>query len=109
MNKLPLQKRTQIINLLVEGNSMRATSRIADVSINTVTKLLVEVGTACMKFHNDKVQGLKCQRVQADEIWSFVSSKEKNTTDEMKKQGNLVYCKITVGTNSLFFNQRRRN
>ena len=55
MNKLPIDKRVQIINLPVEGNSLRATSRIADVSINTVTKLLVDVGAACDKFHNDNV------------------------------------------------------
>lgn len=88
MNTLPLQKRTQILNLLVEGTSMRATSRIADVSINTVTKLLIDVGFACMNFHNEMVKGLKCQRVQADEIWSFVGSKEKNTTPESKEEGN---------------------
>jgi len=53
MNKLPIEKRVQIVQLLVEGNSLRSTSRIADVSINTVTKLLV--GRACEKFHNDTV------------------------------------------------------
>lgn len=46
MNRLPLTKRTQIIALLVEGMSMRAVSRVADVSINTVTKQLEEVGAA---------------------------------------------------------------
>ena len=87
MNKLPIEKRVQIINLLVEGCSLRSTSRIADVSINTVTKLLVDVGRACEKFHNEKVVGIKSQRVQCDEIWSFVYSKEKNTTAEMKEGG----------------------
>jgi transposase-like protein len=51
MNNLPLPKKIQIINLLVEGNSLRATSRIVGVSINTVTKLLVDVGSACEKYH----------------------------------------------------------
>ncbi len=88
MNKLPIAKRVQIINLLVEGNSMRSTSRIADVSINTVTKLLVDVGRACMNFHNDNVIGLTSTKIQADEIWSFIGSKEKNTTDEKKIEGN---------------------
>lgn len=87
MNKLPLQKRAQIIQLLVEGNSLRSCSRIADVSINTVTKLLVDVGRACENFHNQIVVGLKSSRIQADEIWSFVYSKEKNTTAEMKEGG----------------------
>lgn len=47
MNRMPIQKRAQILGLLVEGNSLRAASRLADCSINTVTKLLVDVGTAC--------------------------------------------------------------
>src|ERR1700754_1964969 len=78
MNKLPIEKRVQIINLLVEGSSLRAISRIVDVSINTVTKLLVDVGRACEKFHDETVQNVVSQRIQCDEIWSFVYSKERN-------------------------------
>lgn len=59
MNKLPISKKVEIINLLVEGSSLRAASRIADVSINTVTKLLVDVGRACEIFHDEKVVDLK--------------------------------------------------
>ena len=81
MNKLPLQKRTQIINLLVEGMSLRATSRIADVSINTVTKLLVDVGKACQEFHDATVLNLTTKRIQCDEIWSFVYAKDKNVEE----------------------------
>jgi IS1 family transposase len=87
MNKLPIQKKVQIINLLVEGSSLRATSRIADVSINTVTKLLVDVGRACQQFHNERVVDIKAQRVQCDEIWSFVYAKDKNATEEQKQIG----------------------
>lgn len=77
MNKLPIEKRTQIISLLVEGNSIRSICRITDVSKNTVTKLLVDIGKACQQFHNDKVVGVKTERLQCDEIWSFVGCKEK--------------------------------
>ena len=77
MNKLPINKKTQIINLLVEGNSIRATSRITGASKNTITKLLVEVGRACQQFHNDTVHHLLSERIQCDEIWSFVGCKEK--------------------------------
>ena len=87
MNRLPLEKRTQIVNLLVEGNSLRATSRIADVSINTVTKLLVDVGQACQRFHNETVIKVASKRVQCDEIWSFVYAKDKNAPQEMKING----------------------
>jgi IS1 family transposase len=78
MNKLSLAKRVLILNMLVEGSSMRSISRIADVSINTVTKMLVDAGEACAKFHDENVRGVNASRVQCDEIWSFVYSKEKN-------------------------------
>ncbi len=71
MNQLSLEKRTQIVSMLVEGNSLRSISRIADVSINTVTKLLVDIGTACQKYHDENVRYLNSKRVQCDEIWSF--------------------------------------
>lgn len=87
MNKLPIEKRTQIIRLLVEGNSIRSITRISDVSKNTVTKLLVDVGRACQEFHNNTVVNVKSERIQADEIWSFVGSKEKNTSIEKKDEG----------------------
>jgi IS1 family transposase len=67
--------------MLVEGNSLRATSRMADVSINTVTKLLVDVGDACERFQDAALRDLKCKRIQCDEIWSFVYAKAKNVPD----------------------------
>jgi len=84
MNRLPLEKRAQIIGLLVEGNSLRAASRLADVSINTVTKLLVDVGIACQSYHDGHVTGLAAKRVQCDEIWSFVYAKKKNLPPHLR-------------------------
>lgn len=78
MNKLPLQKRVQILSMLCEGSSMRSISRICDVSINTVTKLLEDAGEACLDLHDELVVGLKSERVQVDEIWSFIHTKEGN-------------------------------
>lgn len=78
MNKLPIAKRAQILNLLCEGSSMRSVSRLTDTSINTVAKLLVDAGRFCARFHDDKVRGVKARRVQVDEIWSFTYSKQKN-------------------------------
>ncbi len=78
MNRLPLEKRTQILGMLVEGNSLRATSRLADVSINTVTKLLVDAGRACADYQDRTLRNLTCKRIQCDEIWSFCYAKEKN-------------------------------
>jgi IS1 family transposase len=87
MNKLPLAKRAQILGLLVEGNSLRATSRLADCSINTVTKLLVDVGTACAAYQDKTLRKLPCKRVQCDEIWAFVYAKAKNAPADMRAAG----------------------
>ncbi len=78
MNKLPMEKRVQILTMLVEGSSMRSVSRVSGVSINTVTKLLVDAGYACAAFHDEKVRGVKAKAIQCDEIWSFSYAKNKN-------------------------------
>lgn len=78
MNKLPHHKRAMILSLLVEGSSMRSISRTVGVSINTVTKLLVDAGEACAAYHDDTVQEVHARRVQCDEIWSFCYAKQKN-------------------------------
>jgi IS1 family transposase len=78
MNKLPAEKRTQILHLLVEGNSLRATARLADVSFNTTAKLFVDAARACAEYQDRTLRNLKCKRIQLDEIWSFVYAKQKN-------------------------------
>lgn len=78
MNKLPITKRAKILSLLCEGSSMRSISRVEDVSINTVTKLLVDAGEACIEAHDRLVRGVKSKRVQIDEIWAFCAAKQKN-------------------------------
>lgn len=70
MNRMPLAKRAQILGMLVEGMSLRAASRLADCSINTVTRLLVEVGEACANYQDRALRNLPCKRIQCDEIWS---------------------------------------
>lgn len=84
MNKLNIEKRAQILGLLVEGNSLRAASRLSGTSINTVTKLLVDVGRACAEYQDRHLRNLSCKRIQCDEIWSFCYAKEKNVPAEMK-------------------------
>lgn len=84
MNKLPTKTRVQILSMLCEGSSMRSISRVCDVSINTVAKILEDAGKVCMAFHDAKVHGVKAKRVQVDEIWSFTAAKQKNVPN-MKK------------------------
>ena len=78
MNKLPLATRTLILNMLCEGQSMRATARLADVSYNTVAKLLIDAGKVYADLHDELVQGVTASRIQCDEIWSFTYAKQKN-------------------------------
>lgn len=78
MNKLSHAKRVQILAMLCEGSSMRSISRVADVSINTVTKLLVDAGNAALAIHDQTVRNVAAKRIQCDEIWSFCHAKQKN-------------------------------
>jgi hypothetical protein len=77
MNKLSRADRAHIIRLLVEGNPMRSTSRIADVSINTVTKLLIDAGKVCSDYQDQALRDLQCKRLQLDEIWAFCYAKQR--------------------------------
>ncbi len=52
MNKVDTQTRAKIILMLVEGGSLRSISRVADVSINTVTKLLIDAGSVAAAYHD---------------------------------------------------------
>lgn len=87
MNKLTSAQRVAVLKQLVEGSSVASTSRLTDVSVPTILKLLVDVGEVCAEAHDRMVRGVKSRRVQADEIWSFVGKKEKRATAEDKACG----------------------
>src|SRR5215212_1285782 len=89
MNKLTTAKRTQIVKALVEGNSLRSTSRMVGVSINTVTKLLVDLGTACATYHDEHVRNVTAKRIEADEVWTFCYARRDNVPAE--KRGTFGY------------------
>ena len=78
MNRLTLKDRAKILHCLVEGNSMRATSRLCDVSINTGDKILDRHWLGCMFYHQQAVRNLQCKRIECDEIWAFCQMKQKN-------------------------------
>jgi len=87
MNRLPLEIRVQILTMLCEGSSMRSVSRVAGVSINTVTKLLVDAGLASVALHEDRVREVtSTKRLQCDEIWAFCFAKKRNASQEMKRR-----------------------
>jgi len=76
MNRLSLDRRTQAISALVEGNSIRSTERMTGIHRDTIMRLMVEVGEGCQRIMDEKMRGLPCKRVQADEIWSYVRKKQ---------------------------------
>src|SRR3954466_15117343 len=86
MNRLPVAGRVAILRALTEGCSLRSTSRMVGVSINTVTKLLIAAGRACARFQHDAMRNLPCKRLQLDELWGFVYAKERNLADVTNPQ-----------------------
>lgn len=89
MNRLSKAKREQLIALLVEGNSLRGTARIADVAYNTVLKFVPQMGAACENYQDLALRNLPCKKLQVDEIWSFCHTKRHNLSPE--KEGVLDY------------------
>jgi IS1 family transposase len=85
-NVLKPEKRAAIISALVEGNSVRATARMVNVSKNTVIKLVMDLGSACAAYQFDALRNLSSKRIQVDEIWSFVYAKAKNVPQERRGQ-----------------------
>src|SRR5260221_1589757 len=85
MNRTPLARRTQIINCLVEGNSIRSTERMTNTHRDTIMRLLVEVGAGCNKLMDEQMRDLTCRRLKVDEIWAYVGKKQRNVTREDDK------------------------
>ena len=96
MNRLNTAKRVQILSALVEGSSLRATTRMVGCSINTVTKLLVDIGEVCAAYQDEHLRNLPCKRIQCDEIWSFCYSQAKNVS--ANKQGEFGYGDVWTWT-----------
>ena len=87
MNRLSTEQQTRVVAALVEGNSIRSTSRMTGVARNTITSLLLDLAEACADYHNRYVRNLKVRRLQCDEIWNFVGAKAKNVTPDQKAEG----------------------
>jgi hypothetical protein len=96
MNKLPLSKRVAVVSALVEGNSLRSTCRMTGVAMNTVLKLLADLGEACAEYHETHVRQVNAKRIQCDEIWQFVYAKAKNVPED--KQATFGYGDVWTWT-----------
>ncbi len=96
MNKLDIKKQTQIISALVEGNSIRATSRMTGAAKGTILKLLADIGKVCSEYQDKVFRGLPCKVIQCDEIWAFCYAKDKNVPKD--KQGQFGYGDVWTFT-----------
>src|SRR5438093_7893844 len=87
MNRLPISKKVAVISALVEGCSVRSTSRLTGVAKGTILRLLAQVGAACARYQDEAIRNVAAKRIQIDEIWSFVGAKQKNVTTENAARG----------------------
>ena len=78
MNRLSIEERARILSVLAEGSGVNAACRITGASKNTVLKLIADIGQACLTYQDQVMRNLRPQRIQVDEIWSFVGMKDKN-------------------------------
>jgi lambda repressor-like predicted transcriptional regulator len=92
MNQLNTAKRAKIIAALVEGNSLRATSRMTGASRVTILRLLESLGPACADYQDKVLRNLPGKRIQCDEIWQLCYAKDKNVPNE--KRGTCGYCDV---------------
>jgi IS1 family transposase len=86
MNRLSRAERAQIIRALVEGNSIRSTARMTGAARNTITTLLVQLGTACAAYQDRKLRFLTPERIECDEIWAFCYAKARNVPEDKRDQ-----------------------
>lgn len=101
-NVLSNSDRAAVVAALVEGCSIRATSRMTGVARNTVTKLLLDLAGVCSELSDAKLRNLTCKRLQIDEIWAFCYAKAKNVPEDKKGQfgyGDVwTFCAIDADT-----------
>src|SRR6266487_3934672 len=83
MNRLDAATRTSVISCLLEGCSIRSTVRVTGVAKKTVLRLLVEAGTVCANYQDQVLRNVVAKRVQLDEMWTFLTCKQKNVTTEI--------------------------
>lgn len=81
MNTLKLERQVAAISALTEGSSVRSVERMTGIHRDTILRLMVRVGSACEQLMDDEMRSLRCERVQVDEIWSFVSKKQRHVTE----------------------------
>src|ERR1700712_2130046 len=78
VNNLPRQKQIEVIAALCEGVGQRAVTRLTGCDRKTVARLALRVGRGCQELHDRLMVGIRVNRLELDEAWSFVGKKQKN-------------------------------
>jgi IS1 family transposase len=100
MNRLSPGKRKAVVASLIEGNSIRSTCRMTGVAKATVMKLLLDLGTVCSHYQDVTLRDLPCERVQCDEIWSFVYAKQKNVPEHKRDKAGDVWTWVALDSDT---------
>ena len=79
-NVLTAERQMTILNLLVEGTSIRSISRLTGAHLQTILNLLVRFGTDCREFLDERMQGLQLDHLELDEQWTYVAKKQARLT-----------------------------
>jgi IS1 family transposase len=89
-NNLPRAKQVAVVNALVEGCSMRSTSRMAGVDRETVSAIVARMGVGCATLLDETMRNLPCTRLELDELWAFVGKKQRHVseTDDPRAVGD---------------------
>jgi IS1 family transposase len=99
MNVLPIEKQIHAIACLVEGNSIRSTSRLVDADKNTVMNLGVRVGEACANLHDAMMRNLNVSVLELDEAWAFIGMKQKRV--QLSDPVELGDCYVWIGMDAV--------
>jgi len=104
MNRLSTPQRAQILNCLIEGNSIRATCRLTGFCKDTVINLLCDIGPICSKYHDAIARQLPCKRLEVDEIWAFCGAKDRNVPDRRLGERGIgsVWTWVAIDSESKF-------
>ena len=89
MNVTSIEKQIEVLNALIEGNSIRSTERMTKIHRDTIMRLLLRVGNICQKTMDKHLCNFHCEKIQVDEIWTFVRKKEKRLTNKEKLDSTL--------------------
>lgn len=78
MNILSEDKKIAVLNLLLEGCSIRTASRLTGTQRDTIGRLILGLGEKCIQLHDAMFRDVKVWRIEFDELWSYVGKKQKN-------------------------------